>query len=142
AKTTSSDSADMSDIYIDEQDGLELTKVNTQHGHFKLNAGGNVVAKDINLQGDMIVNTTGQFTTAVTEKSGLIKADHLIVVADQLVDLSTEVNDADISVKNAGNIVVNEQNGIHLTRLVTANGNINVSAQDGMTINQISAAGN
>ena len=145
AKTTSTNPADLSNIYIDEQDGLELAQINTQRGHFNLNSGGNVSARDLNLQGDLTVNTNGQFTTTVpstvTEAAGLIKADHLIVSADQLVALKTQVNDANIGLKNAGNITLNEQDGINLTRLVTSNGNINVKAQDVITVDQISAAG-
>ena len=145
AKTTSTNPADLSNIYIDEQDGLELAQINTQRGHFNLNSGGNVSARDLNLQGDLTVNTNGQFTTTVpstvTEAAGLIKADHLIVSADQLVALKTQVNDANIGLKNAGNITLNEQDGINLTRLVTSNGNINIKAQDVITVDQISAAG-
>ena len=127
------------DIYIGEQGGLELTQVSTQNGNLNLTAQGDVVAQNVNVKGDVTLNTTGQFVTA--QPTGLVQADHLNVTADELVQLNTQVNDANIRMSNAGNIELNEKDAIHLSHVETPNGNISVTATNTISVDQILAGG-
>ncbi|MFM6906455.1 MAG: hypothetical protein ACKOUU_10570, partial [Acinetobacter tjernbergiae] len=143
AKTTGNDPSYASDIYINEQDGIELSQVQTQNGQSVLNAGQNILAKDVSINGDMSVKTLGQFTTYVpttaTEIAGSVKANQLKVSADQLVDLNTQVNNADITLKNGGDININEKDNITLSQLSTPNGNINVKANGAIAVDKVTA---
>ncbi|SDY86119.1 hypothetical protein [Acinetobacter kyonggiensis] len=91
----------------------------------------------------MSVNTLGQFTTYVpttaTEIAGSVKANQLKVSADQLVDLNTQVNNADITLKNGGDININEKDNINLSQLSTPNGNINVKANGAIAVDKVTA---
>lgn len=121
-------------IAVSEADDVTLDDVAAANGSVWVEAGNIAINQ---LQGDSIgLSSTGKVETLA---GGLVKGGSLNVDAETGVNLHTAVDSATVSVNGIGDIVLAEDDGITLTRLSTADGDIRVTAGGDISVNTVNA---
>lgn len=121
-------------IVVDEANAVTLDNVAAANGLVAVNAGDIAIKQ---LQGDSIALTSSG--KVETLSGGLVKGGSLNVDAQTGVNLHTAVDSATVSVNGTGNVVLAEDDGITLTRLNTADGDIRVTAGGDIGVNTVNA---
>ena len=161
---TLSSSAD-GNIDVDQTDKITLTKLSTTNGTITVDAGGEITATDIASGSNRAIKlstTSGDITAIKTVNAGtgsvdltsagaivddgvdasLITGGVLSADATGAITIDTTVTSATLSSSLAGNIDVDETDGIILTKLKTANGTITVNAGGEMTATDVQTSTN
>ena len=126
--------ADSGSIVIDEANAITLDSVNAVNGSVVLSAGDIAINE---LQGDSIeLVSSGKVET---NRGGLVSGASLNVEAETGVNLHTAVNSATVAVNGSGDLKLVEDDGITLTRLTTADGDIAVTAAGNIGVNSVDA---
>lgn len=126
--------ADNGSIIIDEANAVTLDAVTAANGLVAVSAGDITVKQ---LQGDSIsLDSTGKVVTA---SGGLVKGGSLNVTAETGVNLHTAVDSASVRVNGSGDLVLTEDDGISLTRLGAADGNVRVNAGGDIAVGTVDA---
>ena len=121
-------------IVVDEADGIILSQVAASNGSVSLSAGDIAINQ---LQGDSInLLSSGKVETL---GGGLVKGGSLSVAAETGVDLHTAVDSATVGISDTGDLILAEDDGITLTRLVTADGDTTVTAGGDIGVNTVDA---
>ena len=164
ASTTLSSST-AGNIDVDETDKITLTKLSTTNGSITVDAGGEITATNITSGSNSAIKlstTTGDITAIKTITAGtgsvdlisagaivddgvdasLITGGVLSADATGAITIDTTVTSATLTSSLAGNIDVDETDGIILTKLKTANGTITVDAGGEMTATDVQTGTN
>lgn len=121
-------------IAVSEANDVTLDNVAAANGSVWVEAGNIAINQ---LQGDSIgLSSTGKVETLA---GGLVKGGSLNVDAQTGVNLHTAVDSATVSVNGTGGIVLAEDDGITLTRLNTADGDIRVTAGGDISVSTVNA---
>ena len=121
-------------IVVSEADDVTLDNVAAANGSVSVDAGNIAINQ---LQGDSIdLYSTGKVETLA---GGLVKGGSLNIGAETGVNLHTAVDRATVSVNGTGDIVLAEDDGITLTRLNTADGDIRVTAGGDIGVSTVDA---
>ena len=123
-------------VHVNEADSV-LVAADSKQGDIILTAGGDIQAQSfVARQGDVNLNAAGRVFTG---SEGQIGAKHLAVTAVNGVAVRTAADSATIAVTGAGDLQVDEADGILLERLTAVDGNVNVAAGGRIAVDTVAA---
>lgn len=122
--------------FIDEADGVQLSQASAGTGPIQLRAGGDIAVGQVQSGGNLLLASAGGIATLA---DGLIGADGVQLNAATGINVATQAGALAAEVSGSGDLRIIERDALALQTLVTADGDILVSAGGDLGVTRVQA---